>query len=166
MQAYTLESYSTLDIAYETLAAAKERFGRAMSATVPVELSRNLQSIPGIGPYVASSLIGEIQDMSRFDTSKQLIAYVGLDPRVRQSGHSLNSTGRLTKRGSPYLRHAMFVAATVSRQHDPQFKALYDKKRAEGKCYTVAICATARKLLTVVRSVWLSGEPYALPSEH
>ena len=52
-----------------------------------------LQTVPGIGPFVAACLVGEIQDMVRFKQAKQLIAYVGLDPRIRQSGHSLNSTG-------------------------------------------------------------------------
>ncbi len=140
---------------------AKLRFAREMAASAPVDLSRLLQTIPGVGPYIAASLIGEIQDIRRFGTAKQLIAYVGLDPKIRQSGHSLNSAGHLTKRGSPHLRHSMFIAANIARRFDPNFQAYYDKKRAEGKMYTVATCALARKLLTVVRSVWLSGESYA-----
>jgi transposase len=124
-----------------------------------------LQTIPGIGPTIAASLIGEVQDMQRFPTAKSFIAYAGLDPRIKQSGTTLNSTGRLTKRGSSYLRSSAFIAANVARQHDPQFRALYDKKRAEGKSYTVATCVVARKLLTVARSVWLSGEAYSLPND-
>jgi transposase len=103
--------------------------------------------------------------MERFKTSKALIAFAGLDPKVRQSGKSINSTGRLTKRGSTYLRRSIFIAASVARQHDPQFRALYEKKRSEGKSYTVATIVVARKMLKVVRSVWLSGEPYAVPEE-
>ncbi len=60
----------------------------------------------------------EIQDMTRFKRQKQLVAYFGLDPRIRQSGHTLNSTGRLTKRGSPYGRRAIFIAAGVARLCD------------------------------------------------
>ncbi len=62
--------------------------------------------------------------------------------------------------GSSYLRRSLFIAASVARQYDPYFKALYDKKRGEGKSYTVATIAVARKLLLVVRSIWLSGEGY------
>lgn len=124
------------------------------------DVFRQLQTIPGIGPFVAACLIGEIQDMVRFKKSKQLIAYVGLDPRIRQSGHSLNSTGRLTKRGSPHARRAIFLAANVARQRDPYCKAYYEKKRNEGKSYTVATCALARKMLLIVRAVWLSGGKY------
>lgn len=125
--------------------AARRCVGRQMVAGSPDELSKRLQTIPGVGPIVAASVIGEIQDMKRFLTSKQLIAFAGLDPKIKQSGHTLNSTGRLTKRGSSYLRHSVFIAASVARRHDPTFMALYDKKRAEGKSYTVAVCVVARK---------------------
>lgn len=121
---------------------------------------RLLQTIPGIGPYVAACIIGEIQDITRFSSAHALTAYAGLDPKIRQSGKVLNSTGRLTKRGSSYLRRSIFIAASVARQHDPNMMALYDKKRNEGKGYTVATVVVARKLLTIVRAVWLSGHSY------
>lgn len=124
------------------------------------EVFTQLQTIPGIGPFIASCLIGEIQDMVRFKQAKQLVAYVGLDPKVRQSGHSLNTVGRLTKRGTPHARRAIFIAANVARRFDPYCKAYYEKKRSEGKSYTVANCAVARKLLLIVRAVWLSGGSY------
>ena len=100
--------------------------------------------------------------MRRFTTTKSIIAYAGLDPRIKQSGKSLNSTGRLTKRGSSYLRRSIFIAANIARQHDPYFRALYDKKRAEGKRYTVANCVVARKLLTIARAVWITEKNYDL----
>lgn len=144
----------------EAFNQARKCVGREMASASPDELSRRLQTIPGVGPIVAASVIGEIQDIRRFRSSKQLIAYAGLDPKIKQSGHTLNSTGRLTKRGSSYLRHSVFIAASVARQHDPEFKALYDKKRAEGKSYTVAVCVVARKMLTVIRAVWLNDAGY------
>jgi len=91
---------------------------------------------------------------------KQLIAYFGLDPRVRQSGHTLNTTGRLTKRGSPHGRRAIFIAANVARRFDPYCQAHYEKKRNEGKSYKVANLALARKLLLIVRAVWLCDGIY------
>lgn len=141
---------------------ARKQIYKDMAASANGKHFRLLQTIPGIGPYIANSIIGEIQDIHRFKSAKELIAFAGLDPKIRQSGKSLNSTGRLTKRGSSYLRRSIFIAAGVARQHDPQFKALYDKKRAEGKTYTEAICVVARKLLKVVRSVWLNNKPYWL----
>jgi transposase len=147
----------------EAITAARKQLYQDMAASAEGEVFRLLQTVKGVGPYVAASLIGEIQDIRRFDSAKALTAYTGLDPKIRQSGKALNSTGRLTKRGSTHLRHSLFIAASVARQYDPQFKALYDKKRAEGKCYKVATCVVARKLLMVVRSVWLSGKAYQLP---
>jgi transposase len=152
----------TLKEMHKAFKIAERRFEKEMTAATPNDLSERLQTIPGVGPFIAASVIGEIQDMHRFRSSKELIAFAGLDPRVKQNGHTLNVTGRLTKRGSHYLRHSLFLAASVARQHDPNFKALYDKKRAEGKSYTVAVCVVARKLLAVMRAMWLSEERYDL----
>ncbi len=143
--------------------AARQQLYSDMAASAHGPVFTRLQTIPGIGPYIAASLIGEVQDMHRFTSAKAFIAYAGLDPRIKRSGTTLNSTGRLTKRGSSYLRRSAFIAANVARQHDLQFKALYEKKRAEGKSYTVATCVVARKLMIVARSVWLSGKPYSIP---
>ena len=144
----------------DAIEAARVKLYKELQTSADGEVFTNLQTIPGVGPFVASCLIGEIQDMVRFKRAKQLIAYVGVDPRVRQSGHSLNSTGHLTKRGSPHARRAIFLAANVARRFDPCCKAYYEKKRSEGKSYTVANCAVARKLLLIARAVWLSGGSY------
>lgn len=144
----------------ESIAAARKALYKELDASTKGNVFMLLQTIPGIGPYIAASLIGEIQTMERFNTAHALTAYAGLDPKIRQSGKTLNSTGRLTKRGSSYLRRSIFIAASVARQHDPNLKALYDKKRTEGKSYTVAVCVVARKLLAIVRAVWLSGKAY------
>lgn len=144
----------------QSIAEARKQMYQDMAASAKGDIFTRLQTITGVGPFVAASLIGEIQDMSRFPTAKALTAYAGLDPRIRQSGKALNSTGRLTKRGSSYLRRSIFIAASVARRYDPYFQELYDKKRAEGKSYTVAVCVIARKLLAIVRAVWLSGKDY------
>jgi transposase len=144
----------------EAIQTARKELYREMQDSANGDVFRRLQTIPGIGPFVAACLIGEIQDMTRFKRPKHIVAYIGLDPRVRQSGHSLNSTGRLSKRGTPHVRRSLFIAAGAARRCDPYFKALYDKKRAEGKTYKVAVCAVSRKMLTIVRAVWLSGGIY------
>ena len=146
-----------------SITQAKRQMYRDLATSAQGDDFRLLQTIPGIGPFVAASIIGEVQDIKRFKSRKQFTAYMGLDPKIRQSGHTLNNTGRLTKRGSSHLRHSMFIAANVARRYDPQFKALYDKKRAEGKCYTVATCAVARKLGEVVYAVWRHEKKYEMP---
>lgn len=154
-----------MDGVQAAIAAARAQLYKDLAVSASGDSFRLLQTIKGIGPYTAASIIGEIQDIHSFGSAKALVAFAGLDPKIRQSGKTLNSTGRLTKRGSTYLRRSIFIAASVARQHDAQFRALYDKKRAEGKSYTVATCVVARKLLTVVRSVWLSGKPYTVPED-
>ena len=156
------ELKEVLDGVQVAIKEARIQLYKDLAASADGIVFRRLQTIPGIGPYVAASIIGEVQDMRRFTTTKSIIAYAGLDPRIKQSGKSLNSTGRLTKRGSSYLRRSIFIAANIARQHDPYFKALYDKKRAEGKRYTVANCVVARKLLTIARAVWITEKNYDL----
>lgn len=165
-----LDSVCASDLSHETkqlltgiqtaITKTREQLYADLAASAEGNVFRRLQTIVGIGPYIAASIIGEVQDMQRFTSAKALIAYSGLDPKVRRSGHTLNTTGKLTKRGSSYLRRSIFIAASSARRYDPTMKALYDKKRAEGKSYTVATCVVARKLLTVVRAVWLSGQSY------
>lgn len=131
--------------------------------TTPKELTKLLMSIPGIGVTIAPTLIAEIGDIKRFKDSKALIAYAGLDPRVRQSGYSLQRNTRLTKRGSPYLRRSLYLAASIAQRHEPQYIQMFDKKRAEGKRYKEATIVNARKILNCVYAVWTSNTPYEPP---
>lgn len=120
-----------------------------------------LTSIPGIGDWLATVLLAEMGNATRFRSGDALIAYAGLDPRVKQSGAMLR-TGRLTKRGSPHLRWALCCAANGSRKFDPELRAFYERKRAEGKRHTAALCATARKLTYRVHAVLRRGTPYVV----
>ncbi|MFH1534715.1 MAG: transposase [Patescibacteria group bacterium] len=119
-----------------------------------------LESIPGIGFKLAFTIWTEVGDINRFEDSSKLVAFSGLDPKIRQSGHCLNNQGKLTKRGSPHLRRALFVAANVARMRDPELKLYYEKKRKEGKRFTVAVCAVARKLISRIYAVWIRQTPY------
>lgn len=119
-----------------------------------------LRSIPGIGILLAPIFIGEIGSIERFDHPKKLTAYAGLDPRVKQSGISLKSNTHITKRGSPFLRRAAFIAASVAQRHDPEMKSYYEKKRSEGKRYREATIANARHILNRIYAIWKRGTPY------
>lgn len=119
-----------------------------------------LCSITGIGPVLAATFINEIGDIARFPHQKLLIAYAGLDPKVKQSGISLKRNTHLTKRGSPYLRRAAYIAASIAQRHDPELKSYYEKKRNEGKRYREATIANARHILNRVYAVWKRGTPY------
>lgn len=161
----TADAIEVLEGIKRAIKEARKQIYKDLVESAKGPIFTRLQTIPGVGPYIACSIIGEVQNIERFKTAKELAAYAGLDPKVLQSGKVLNSTGRMTKRGSSYLRRSLFIAANIGRQHDRQFKALYDKKRAEGKTYKEANCTVARKLLKVARSVWLNEKDYELPGE-
>lgn len=73
-----------------------------------------------MGPETATLLIAELGDSARFKDAKAVVAYIGLDPRVRQSGTSLQRNTKLTKRGSPYMRQALYMAAASAERCDPE----------------------------------------------
>lgn len=119
-----------------------------------------LQSIPGVGKITAVSFISEVGDINRFPKPEQLVAYAGLDPRVHQSGISVNGKGYISKRGNKILRTRLFNAASVAVLHDNDFKTFFQKKRGEGKPYRVALVAVMRKMAHVIHAVWTRGTPY------
>lgn len=119
-----------------------------------------LQSLPGVGERLGVVIAVEVGSFTRFPNADALVACMGLDPQVRQSGTTLRRHGKLTKRGSPHLRRAMFIAASVARQHDDVFRAYYERKLAEGRSYTEAVVATARKLTRCMYAVCTKEEPY------
>jgi transposase len=118
-----------------------------------------IATIPGFATRLSAIVASEVGDFDRFPSSNQFKAYVGIDPKVIQSGSSLK-TGKITKRGNPYLRCAFYLAAQVARIHDPELKEFFIKKINEGKPFRVAVCAVARKLCERVYAVVTKGIPY------
>ena len=124
------------------------------------KLNSVIQTIPGVGPATGAIILGEIGDINRFSTPKKLVAYAGIDPTMNQSGNFTGKHNRLSKKGSPYLRRAVWMAAVVATRHDPVFKAFYEKKRSEGKSHGTAIGAASRKLLYTIHAVLKANKPY------
>ena len=119
-----------------------------------------LHTIPGIGIIGAATILAEIGDISRFKNSSALVAFAGIDPTVRQSGEFNSTHNHMSKRGSPYLRHAIFLAATTCSFHNSPLNAYYKKKRDQGKHHLTATGAMARKLTTVIYAVLRDSKPY------
>ena len=119
-----------------------------------------ITTIPGIGVITAAVILGEIGDISRFSNASKLAAYAGIDASVSQSGEYQSSNNKMSKRGSPYLRKALFNAAMIAAFHDPVFSAFYQKKRNEGKHHLTAIGAVARKLCNTIFAVLKYNKPY------
>ena len=119
-----------------------------------------LHTIPGIGIIGAATILAEIGDISRFKNSSALVAFASIDPTVRQSGEFNSTHNHMSKRGSPYLRHAIFLAATTCSFHNSPLNAYYKKKRDQGKHHLTATRAVARKLTTVIYAVLRDSKPY------
>ena len=119
-----------------------------------------LHTIPGIGIIGAATILAEIGDISRFKNSSALVAFAGIDPTVRQSGEFNSTHNHMSKRGSPYLRHAIFLAATTCSFHNNPLNAYYKKKRDQGKHHLTATGAVARKLTTIIYAVLRDSKPY------
>ncbi|TRZ77320.1 IS110 family transposase [bacterium] len=114
---------------------------------VRTEEEEFIDSIPGFSTKLSAVVYHEIGDIDRFPNSKCLSAFAGLDPRIKQSGERLNTTGRITKRGSKYLRTGLFMAANVARMHDTDLKEYYEKKKIENRTHKEIMCMISRKLL-------------------
>ena len=119
-----------------------------------------LHTIPGIGMIAAATILAEIGDINRFKSSSALVAFAGIDPTVRQSGEFSSTHNHMSKRGSPYLRHAIFLAATTCSFHNSPLNAYYKKKRDQGKHHLTATGAVARKLTPVIYAVLRDSKPY------
>ena len=121
-----------------------------------------IMSVPGISKILGPIILGEIANVDRFTSVKKLIAFAGLDPVISQSGRFENKTGPISKRGSPLLRQALFLAANVARMNDDNLKRFYDKKISEGKHHYSALNATAAKLLRIVFWVLKNNKEYQI----
>lgn len=109
---------------------------------------RYLDSIPGVSPILAAIMLAELRPLDRFTRVEQVIAYAGLDPSVSQSGIGGAHYGKLSKRGSPVLRQALFLSAFGAFHRGP-FKPTYDRYKARGLHHTTALCILARKILRI-----------------
>ncbi len=123
-------------------------------------IDSKIMSVPGISGILGSIILGEIANIDRFTRVKKLIAFAGLDPVISQSGRQENKTGPISKRGSPLLRQALFLAANIARQNDENLKRFYGKKISEGKHHYSALNATAAKLLKIVFWVLKNNKEY------
>jgi len=119
-----------------------------------------LHTIPGIGKVLAAVILSEIGDIHRFAAPEKLVAFTGMDPSLKQSGEFTGSQSHMSKRGSPYLRRAIWLAAFPASKHNPVLATFYQKKRSEGKAHGTALGAVSRKLIYTIFALLKSGQSY------
>ena len=124
------------------------------------EINSPILTIPGIGYRMGAMILAEIGDFSNFDSPDKILAYAGHSPSTYQSGQLPSSYSHKEKRGSRYLRYALFNTAKFVCNWDPTFADYLAKKRAEGKHYNVAVSHAAKKLVRLIYALEKSGHAY------
>ena len=119
-----------------------------------------LHTIPGIGMIGAATILAEIGDFSNFESPDKILAYAGCSPSTYQSGKLTNCYAHMEKRGSRYLRYALYNATKYFCHWNTVFAEYLAKKRAEGKHYNVALSHATKKLVRLIYALQKSGKAY------
>lgn len=159
MPAKSLELQHTIRLIRELTAEIDEI--EAMLKEMLDEINSPILTIPGISYRMGAMILAEIGDFSRFSSPDKLLAYAGLSPSTYQSGKLDNAYSHMEKRGSRYLRYALFNAAKYVCHWNASFAAYLARKRAEGKHYNVAISHAAKKLVRLIFALVRSGQSYS-----
>ena len=158
MPAKSLELKHTIKLIHELDAEISEIESEIKS--IMDKINSPILSIPGISYRMGAMIVAEIGDFSRFDSPDKILAYAGLSPSTYQSGQLQSSHSKMEKRGSRYLRYALFNATKFVCNWDSTFGEYLAKKRAEGKHYNVAISHAAKKLVRVIYHLEKTGQLY------
>ena len=158
MPAKSLELKHTIQLIRELDAEIEEIENEINS--IMDEFHSPITTIPGIGTRMGAMILAEVGNFHNFDSADKILAYAGLSPSTYQSGQLTSSYSHMEKRGSRYLRYAIFNATKYVCMWDPTFSAYLAKKRAEGKHYNVAISHAAKKLVRLIYAMEKSGQPY------
>jgi len=124
------------------------------------ELHSPITTIPGISYRMGAMILAEVGDFSRFASPDKVLAFAGFSPSTYQSGKLANYYPHMEKRGSRYLRYALYNAAKYVCHWDTTFGAYLAKKRSEGKHYNVAVSHAVKKLVRLIFALEKSGAPY------
>jgi transposase len=119
-----------------------------------------ITTIPGIGDTLGAIILSEIGDINRFDAPGKLVAFAGLDVKVNQSGEFSGTKNKISKRGSPYLRRAIWLAASRAAFCDPILSDYYQSLKARGKHHLTAVGAVSRKLCNIIFVILRENRPY------
>ncbi len=124
------------------------------------EKSKLLETIPGVGDATIAQVLAFMSNIGDFKTAKQLAAFVGLNPKQRQSGSSVQGRSRLSKTGDANLRKAFYMPAVCAKNHNPIIKSFCENLSKSGKPKMLIIGAAMRKLVHIIFGVLKSGKPF------
>lgn len=159
MPAKSLELKHTIKLIQE-LTTEVDEIEAAIKRIMDEEIQSPITTIPGISYRMGAMIIAEIGDFSRFDSADKILAYAGMSPSTYQSGQLNNCYAHMEKRGSRYLRYALYNATKYVCHWDESFGAYLEKKRSEGKHYNVALSHATKKLVRLIFAMEKSGQAY------
>ena len=159
--AKSLELKHTIKLIHELTSEIDEI--EAEIKSIMDEINSPILSIPGISYNMGAMIIAEIGDFNRFDSADKILAYAGMSPSTYQSGQLDNCYSHMEKRGSRYLRYALYNATKYVCHWDESFGTYLSKKRAEGKHYNVALSHATKKLIRLIYQLEKSGQAYIKP---
>ncbi len=159
MPAKSLELKHTIRLIQE-LTSEIDEIEADIKRIMDEDIKSPILTIPGISYRMGAMIIAEVGDFSRFDSPDKILAYAGMSPSTYQSGQLDNCYSHMEKRGSRYLRYALYNATKYVCLWDETFAAYLAKKQAEGKHYNVAISHAAKKLVRVIYQLERSRQSY------
>lgn len=159
MPAKSLELKHTIKLIQELTAEINE-IEAAIKRIMDEEIHSPIITIPGISYRMGAMILAEIGDFNRFDSADKILAYAGMSPSTYQSGQLNNCYSHMEKRGSRYLRYALYNATKYVCHWDESFAMYLEKKRSEGKHYNVALSHATKKLVRLIFAMEKSGRAY------
>ena len=148
-----------VDFCGERKQVMESELGSIVNEIFP-EQFRLLKTIPGIGAKTAAVMLVCCRGMENFQTHRQLAAFVGVSPTVKESGTSVRGSGRVAKVGNPYLRSLLFMCAFTASKACKPCSELYARMTGNGKSKMLALMAVMHRLVKIAFGVVRSGEPY------
>lgn len=155
-----LQAFKRLKNTKDEINQYEQKIEQIVHSNCPVILS-----IPGIGIVTAGLILGELGDIHNFKNVNKLISYAGIDIEPYDSGKVSYKNRPISKKGSSYLRYALFQVAKVIWRFDEQFHLYYLKKQTEQKHYYVILGHIEKKLLRVLYSVLKHNKEYSVPQK-
>jgi transposase len=131
------------------------------------EIYKLLITMTGCGPLTAATVIAETGNINRFKNADRYVSYSGTSPRNKRSGTSVETTGKISKKGSRYLRHAIYMIAEFARRHNPVLKAQFERiKNGNRKRHKLATVAIANKIARYIYSILKYKSSFVILHEH
>ena len=137
--------------------ALKELVHQNSELRVPIALA---DSVPGVGLITAATVVAELPPFSRLPQARQAVAFAGLDPAKKTSGDSVATAPRMSRKGSPRLRKALYMPAMVALRHNEVVRALGQRLALKGKTGKCIVAAAMRKLLRLIYGTIKTGCPF------